>query len=307
MGKLRGSRPARGGTQINPPGSFIVGDLVALLTRTLGDAGCRAARTEARDILAMLLDVPRFWPTQYPAEVVPGSVATGALAAAVRRGAGEPFAYAVGRAAFRHLTLDVDERVLIPRPETEQLVQIILEYARDTPGGTALDIGTGSGAIALALASEGRFDRVIGTDISTDALAVAHGNGNHLGDALVTPVEWRLGGGFSPVSGARARIVASNPPYVALSEAMNLPASVRDWEPAIALFGGLDGLSVASELIRGATAVLEPAGLLVLEVDARRASLVAARVAAHDGYRDIAVHTDLAGRERFVTARRADT
>src|SRR5581483_7272493 len=97
---------------------------------------------------------------------------------------GAPFAYAVGRAAFRHLTLDVDPRVLIPRQETEVLVEAVLEWVGSADGGVAVDIGTGSGAIALALASEGPFARVIATDVSREALAVARGNVERLAPAL---------------------------------------------------------------------------------------------------------------------------
>jgi release factor glutamine methyltransferase len=223
-----------------------------------------------------------------------------------RRAAGAPFAYAVGRAAFRHLTLDVDERVLIPRQETEVLVDEVLARLADRPGGVCVDVGTGSGCIALALACEGRFDRVIATDVSLDALDVARANAAHVGRALCAPVEFRHGALLAPVRASEpplaARCVVSNPPYIAYGEAGALPSSVRDWEPPLALYAPNEGMAIIAALVRDAAALLEPGGLLALEVDARRAAL-AAELAATDGrYAEVAVRLDLAGRERFVLA-----
>ena len=281
-----------------------VGDLVAELTDALVAGAVPEARAEARDLVAALLEVPRFWPAMHREAPVDASLRAAALAAAAKRVRGAPFAYAAGRAAFRHLTLDVDERVLIPRQETEHLVELVLQT--DTArhgGGTAIDIGTGSGAIALALATEGRFDRVVATDVSSGALDVARRNLQLVDGALQSRVELRHGSLLAPVRAERARVLVSNPPYIALSEADALPASVRDWEPCVALFGGADGMGAIAALIHGGPAVLEPGGLLALEVDTRRASL-AAELAACDGrYDDVRVHLDLAGRERFLFAR----
>jgi len=121
------------------------------------------ALREARELLAAVHDMPRHWPTLEQATPVSADEWGRALHAAERRASGAPLQYAAGRASFRHLTLDVDERVLIPRPETELLIDIVLDALRGEPGGIAVDVGTGSGAIALALANEGQFDRVIGT------------------------------------------------------------------------------------------------------------------------------------------------
>ena len=282
-----------------------VGDLVAELTDALEAGAVPEARAEARDLVAALLEVPRFWPSLHREAPVDASLRAAALAAAVKRARGAPFAYAAGRAAFRHLTLDVDERVLIPRQETEHLVELVLQTnAARLGGGTAIDIGTGSGAIALALATEGRFDRVVATDVSSGALDVARQNLQLVDGALQSRVELRHGSLLAPVRAERARVLVSNPPYIALSEADALPASVRDWEPCVALFGGADGMGAIAALIHGGPSVLEPGGLLALEVDTRRASL-AAELAACDGrYEDVRVHLDLAGRERFLFARR---
>ena len=284
-----------------------VGELVAELTEMLEAGAVPDARTEARDLVAALLDVPRFWPAMHRDAPADASLRSAAQAAAAKRARGAPFAYAAGRAAFRHLTLDVDERVLIPRQETEQLVELVLQAAAPMDGGTAIDIGTGSGAIALALATEGRFDRVIATDVSSDALAVARRNVQLVDGALRSSVELRHGSLLAPVRAERARVLVSNPPYIALSEAATLPASVRDWEPCVALFGGADGMGAIAALVHGGPSILEPGGLLALEVDARRASL-AAELAACDGrYEDVRIDLDLAGRERFLFARLART
>jgi release factor glutamine methyltransferase len=273
----------------------------------LEGAGVAEARREGRDIVAAVVDMPRFWPALHRDEIMGEEVAVAARRAASKRASGAPFAYAVGRAAFRHLTLDVDERVLIPRQETELLVERVLEWAtREGGGGVAVDVGTGSGAIALALATEGCFDRVIATDISMGALQVARANVEHLAGALRAPVELRSGSLLAPVRDVRARVLVSNPPYIAHSEAAALPLSVRDWEPPIALFSGEEGMAATAALVRGAPAVLEPGGLLALELDSRRAAL-AAEIALADGrYRDVSVRLDFAGRERILLARRGE-
>ena len=276
---------------------------VAAIAAVLEAAGIPLPRDEARDMVAALLDQPRFWPSLHGDTVLEPGVLQAATGAARARAKGAPFAYAVGRASFRHLTLDVDPRVLIPRQETEQLVELVLQRF---PNGaaTVVDVGTGSGAIALALACEGRFDRVIGTDVSGDALAVARRNAELLAGAISAPFELRAGSLLEPVKGMLVSAVVSNPPYIAYGEAQALPASVRDWEPPLALLSGGDGMAATTIIVRDAAAVLEPGGMLALEVEARRASLVAELAATDGRYRDVRVELDLAGRERFVTASR---
>jgi len=221
-----------------------------------------------------------------------------------RRLRGEPLAYVVGEAAFRDLVLQVDARVLIPRPETEVVVEEALRVTADRAGGVAVDIGTGSGAIALALATEGRFDRVLATDVSADALAVAQGNADRLTATMarMAPVECRLGADLAPLQGVSARVIVSNPPYIAYEEAAALPASVRDWEPTVALFAAHGGLARYEVLVQGARRHLEPGGWLVLELDASRAVPVAAMAVAA-GYEQVQVKRDLAGRDRVLLAR----
>jgi release factor glutamine methyltransferase len=221
-----------------------------------------------------------------------------------RRLRGEPLAYATGYAAFRDLVLAVDARVLIPRPETEVVVGEALRVTRDTPGGLAVDIGTGSGAIALALATEGQFERVLATDVSLDALEVATANAARCVPAGTgAPVEFRVGADLAPLAGAPARVIVSNPPYIAYAEAAALPASVRDWEPPLALFAADEGMARYAVLVAGALAHLEPGGWLVLELDATRAGRTA-DLARVQGYESVQVVQDLAGRDRVLLARR---
>jgi release factor glutamine methyltransferase len=260
------------------------------------------AARDAAELVAALLDVPRHWPILNAGNRVDAEVRRRARHAAERRAAGAPLAYAVGRANFRSLTLDVDERVLIPRPETELLVDLVLARAR--PAGVVVDVGTGSGAIAISLSLEGEFDRVFATDISADALIVARGNARKYAVSNVEFAHGHLLGPTTQAAPRRLTAVVSNPPYISFADIAELPASVRDWEPAVALFSGRSGLGITAQLVRQAGARLEAGGLLALEVDARRASLVAEMVASDSRFQDVSVHLDLAGRERFVLASR---
>nr|MBA3465903.1 peptide chain release factor N(5)-glutamine methyltransferase [Gemmatimonadaceae bacterium] len=252
---------------------------------------------------AGLLDVPRSWLSLNCDAPVAADFRAVALTAARRLAAGVPIAYAVGRTTFRHLTLDVDERVLIPRPETEVLVDVVLARCGLRTAVVA-DIGTGSGAIALSLAFEQSFGRVIATDISMDALAVARKNLDRLAPTLKSPVELRHGSVLAPLAGERLDAIISNPPYISFTEAAELPPGVRDWEPAVALMAAADGLSVTRQLVRTAPDYLHAGGLLAMEVDTRRAGVVAEVLLVDERYREVEVLTDLTGRERFVAARR---
>ncbi|HZJ01472.1 MAG TPA: peptide chain release factor N(5)-glutamine methyltransferase [Gemmatimonadaceae bacterium] len=260
---------------------------------------------QGSDIIAALLEVPRSWPMMNRDAAIDAEIISAARNAASKLRKGAPFAYAVGTACFRHLNLLVDERVLIPRPETEVLVGEILDRMKPRAAwGTAIDIGTGSGAIALSLASEGKFERVIATDASLDALDVVRSNTERSRAALCAPVELRHGSLLAPVAGEKAQVVVSNPPYVAFAEAADLPAGVRDWEPPLALFSGHNGMNASAGIVRDSVSILEPGGILALEVDERRASLVAELMMQNGAYADIGVRLDLAGRERFVFATR---
>jgi len=298
-----GMRHATGARQVRD----LVGQLAAVVA---SNEEIEDPVREAREIVAAILDAPRHWAIVNSEQVLDAALAERAVAAAERRGAGAPLAYAVGTAGFRSLTLQVDERVLIPRPETELLVDLVLRHFRGRSGGVVVDVGTGSGAIALALAKEGRFERIVGTDISSDALTLAMTNAAKIGvrvefvcgDLLRALVEPRPEGQEPRTLHA----VVSNLPYISHAEASSLPPSVRDWEPAVALFSGANGLALTARLVKQAAERLAPEGLLALEVDSRRASLVAELVGADQRYANVTVQLDLAGRERFVLATRRE-
>jgi release factor glutamine methyltransferase len=218
----------------------------------------------------------------------------------------EPVQYILGDAAFRQLRLLVDRRVLIPRPETEVLVDEVLRWAAARPGPLrALDIGTGSGAIALGLASEGKFDLVVATDSSPAALEVAAANAAALG--LAERVQLRAGALWAAVpAGERYDVVVSNPPYVAEGERAGLAPEVREWEPAAALYGGEDGLAVVRGIVAGARARLVAGGLLALEIGATQAPAVRGLLESEGGaWGAPRVVRDLAARDRVVLAEAA--
>ncbi len=216
-----------------------------------------------------------------------------------RHAAGEPLAYATGVAGFRRLDLRVGPQVLIPRPETEGLVRLVLDWA-DTEGrhGAAADIGTGSGCIALSLAVEGSFARVYATDVSEEALRVARGNLDRVRPD--TPVDLLLGEFFEPLDGARLDVIVANPPYVTPEEFDGLDSSVRLYEPREALVSEENGMKHTRALLAGAREHLAIGGLLALEIDAGRAD-IALDVARRCGW-EARVEADIFGRPRYLLA-----
>jgi release factor glutamine methyltransferase len=206
-------------------------------------------------------------------------------------------AHVAGRVGFRGLLLKSDRRALIPRPETEGLVDLLLARVRT---GRVADIGTGSGCIALTLALEGGFAAVTALDVSPDALAQAEENRVMTG-ARVSLVRGDL---CAPLRAGSLDAVISNPPYLTEGEYATLDPSVRRWEPAAALVSGPDGLGATSRLLHDTRSILRAGGWLAIEVDCTRAAAVAAQAGAL-GWMDVAIHTDLFGRERYLLARRS--
>jgi release factor glutamine methyltransferase len=221
-----------------------------------------------------------------------------ALRAAVRRrAAGEPLAHVVGQVGFRRLALRSDRRALIPRPETEGLIDHLLARVRT---GRAADVGTGTGCLALSLALEGSFDLVLAGDLSAEALALAEENRREANAAV------RLFRGDLVESLAEGALDAliSNPPYLSAAEYAGLDRSVRDWEPRLALESGADGMDATGRLLRGGLRVVRPGGWIALEVDCTRAAGAAAQ-ARGLGWSEVVVQADLFGRERYLLARRS--
>jgi release factor glutamine methyltransferase len=275
-------------------------ELLRWTAEYLGEKGFHNARLNGELLLSGVLGVKRLdLYLQFDRPLRPEELAE-FKARLLRRAKREPLQYIEGEAHFRELRLRVDPRVLIPRPETEQLVQRVLDWAAARPGLAAADVGTGSGAIALALATEGPFERVVATDVEAGALEAARANHAHAAPAA--PVEFRLGSGVAPLRGDRFDVLVSNPPYIGTGERDSLDEEVRDWEPATALFAGADGLDVIRELVAGAPAVLRPGGLLALEIGEGQGAAVAGLVGARGGFRSPRVEKDLAGRDRIVLA-----
>lgn len=221
-----------------------------------------------------------------------------------RRRAGEPVQYVLGEWSFRHITLAVDRRVLIPRPETELVAEVALDKASAIgPPRVVVDLGTGSGAIGLALAHElpRQGTTVWITDASADALDVARANIAGIGPAGAN-VRVALGSWFDALpADVTADVVVANPPYVAVGSP-DLAEEVGEWEPADALFAGPDGLDDIRRIIGGARERLAPGGWLVLEIGADQGVAVAELLAAA-GYVDVEVRPDLAGHDRIALAR----
>jgi release factor glutamine methyltransferase len=222
-----------------------------------------------------------------------------------RRGRGEPLQYVLGIWGFRRLDLVVDRRVLIPRPETEAVVEVALaelrRLARRQP--LAVDLGTGSGAIALSLALEAPGARVWGTDRSDDALAVARANLAGMGSRVATRVRLAAGDWFDALPGemrGQVDLVVSNPPYVGAAEA--LPADVADWEPAGALIAGPTGLEAVERILATAPDWLRRPGAVVVEIAPHQAG-AATELARRTGFDRVDVQPDLAGRLRALVGR----
>jgi len=217
-----------------------------------------------------------------------------------RRLQGAPVAYLTGTREFWSLALSVTPAVLVPRPETELLVELALELMPNLqacpspqPARSVLDLGTGSGAVALAIASERPRSRVTGIDISQPALDIASHNAHSLG---LSHIDWRLGSWFEPVPGERFDVIVANPPYVAAADPALEQLSA---EPAIALCAGPTGLEALAAIAGGAASHLHEHGWLILEHGSDQAPLVAQLLERH-GFTGIRSHLDFSGRPRVT-------
>ena len=273
-----------------------VGRLLTEARARLRDAGVEEAPREAARIWAGLLHLPTGEAWLARERQASEAEAERFVAAVARRAAGEPLAYVTGWTGFRRLTLATDRRALIPRPETEGLVDLVLAKRRD---GIAADVCTGTGCIALALADEGRFETVHAVELDAEAHALA--TENIRGSGL--RVRLHRGDLVTPLLGLGLDVLVSNPPYIAEEEYQALDGSVREWEPRAALASGRDGLLHTRRLLDEGRGALRAGGLVALELDATRAGR-SAELAKEFGWTDIAVHRDLYGRERYLTARR---
>lgn len=279
-------------------GRSVEGALAAAAGR-LREAGIPEARREAARLAEAAWRLPPGQARLEGANPLRDERAARLEALVARRAGGEPLAHVAGTAGFRRLDLAIDRRALIPRPETEGLVELVLTRM---DRGVAADVCTGSGCIALSLALEGRFDRVVGTDCSDAALELARENAARTG----LQVEWRLGNLVEPLRGERLDVLVANPPYLTDAEHAALDPAVRAWEPALALRSGTDGLEATRALLAGGLEVVKPGGWIALEVDCERGAAVA-RLATTLGWGAAELHRDLFDRARYVLARRSES
>jgi release factor glutamine methyltransferase len=215
-----------------------------------------------------------------------------------RRCAGEPLQHVTGEQGFRRLRVGVRPGVFVPRPETEVLVQVVLDAAAEVESPVVVDVCTGSGAVALAIKDERPDATVFAVDLSPEAVALARENAETLGVAM-TVFEGSLLDPLPPDLRGQVDVVVCNPPYVALEQRDSLPADVRA-EPELAVFGGID---LYERLFAQAIACLRPGGLLAVEIEESMAASVS-EAAERAGFEDLAVRRDLAGRDRVVCGRR---
>jgi release factor glutamine methyltransferase len=272
--------------------------LDALLRAGAARLSTSEARFEAEQLLLQALGRERAWLFAHGSDPVDAVVQATFSTLLERRIAGEPLAYITGRRGFWTLDLQVTPATLIPRADTERLVELALERL---PAGRALqvaDLGTGSGAIALAIASERPQAQVLATDASADALAVAQANAQS--HALVN-VDFAHGDWFTPLAGRRFDLIASNPPYIEAGDAHLQQGGLR-FEPAAALASGADGLDDIRRIVAQAGAHLLPGGWLLLEHGFDQGQAVRA-LQLQAGFTEVQTARDLEGRDRVTLGR----
>jgi len=271
-------------------------DLLADAARAIGGD---EARADAEVLLARALDRDRAWLFAHALDIPADADAQRYSALVARRVAGEPIAYITGRRGFWTLDLEVGPGVLIPRPETELLVELALERIPRDATSRVLDLGTGSGAIALAIASERPDARVIAVDSSAAALAIATRNRDGL---RLANVELRHGDWFAPVAGERFDLIVSNPPYIAHDDP-HLRAGDLRHEPPGALASGADGLDAIRTIVASAPRHLETGAWLLLEHGHGQGAAVRAVLEA-GGLCEVFTAQDLGARDRASGGRR---
>jgi len=262
-------------------------------------AQCGLAPVDAQVLLAHVVGRDRAWLVAHRDDVLATAQADAFLALAQRRRDGEPVAYLTGLKEFWGLPLRVSNAVLVPRPETETLVELALEWIARDADARVLDLATGSGAVALAIAHERPRAHVVATDISEAALAVARDNAGRLGLANVECVEsdwWRA------LGGQRFDVIVSNPPYVAAGDPHLAQGDLR-FEPTLALVAQGGGLAALRTIVAGAPRFLAPGGALAVEHGFDQSDPVQA-LFRESGFARIVVRCDLAGIARVVGARR---
>lgn len=272
--------------------------LDALLRDAAAQLPLPESRYEVEHLLMHVLQRDRAWLFAHATDLVPAGVQTEFSALLRRRIGGEPVAYLTGKRNFWTLELKVTPDTLIPRPETELLVELALERLPENALHAVADLGTGSGAIALAIACERPNARVIGTDVSAAALTVAHENARANN---VHNVEFRHGSWFAPLAGKRFQIVVSNPPYIAAGDPHLRQGDLR-FEPAGALASGVDGLDAIREITARAPGHLVAGGWLLLEHGWEQGESIRALL-TQAGFAEVSTAKDLEERDRVTLGR----
>lgn len=271
-------------------------------TRDLAACGSPSPRLDAEVLLAQFLKIDRLQLCTHPERELTETEAAGFARWVGRRRGGEPVAYIVGVKEFWSLPLEVNREVLIPRPETECLIEELLERCgREAGDLRIIDVGTGSGAIAIALARELPAARIVATDISPGALEVA--GRNAVAHGVAGRLEFLQGDLFASASGTFDCIV-SNPPYIPDETYPLLPAGIREFEPRQALIAGPDGTAFHREIIRGGTHRLKAGGWVFLEIGEGQKELVEALFRDEGIYDTIRFRRDYGGIERVAMARK---
>jgi release factor glutamine methyltransferase len=257
------------------------------------------ARTDAELLLLHILGKDKAWLMTHLDMELAANLAARYIELLERRGNGEPVQYITGETEFYGLPFRVTRDVLIPRPETEHLVEKVIELAVLFPAPRVVDIGTGSGCIAVTLACHLPQAHITTIDLSAAALAIAEENAKR-NEVAIRFLEGDL---LAPVAGEHFDFVVSNPPYVPNSDRATLSVEVRDYEPALALFAGDDGLEVYRNLIPAAFDALNPGGFLLLEIGYSQSSAIA-DLLSRSGFAQIEFTPDLQGIPRVACARR---
>ena len=276
-----------------------LGEVFSRLAVKLREAGFAESGLEAQLLLAHVLQIEPGQIRLRPEILVTADTFAQAEALIERRKAGEPVAYLTGRREFWSLSFRVGPGVLVPRPDTETLVEAVLEARPDTRAALRiLDLGTGSGCLLAALLHEYPLALGVAIDLSDKAVQIARQNLSALG--LVARAELHRGSWFEPVEGA-FDVIVSNPPYITPTVIETLAAEVRDHEPRLALDGGEDGLEAYRQIFSGAKAHLAPEGLIAVEIGYDQGATVPA-VARENGLYHVVNHQDLSGHPRVIAA-----
>jgi len=285
------------------PGRWTIRDILTWTTGYFGSKGIPTPRLDAEILLAHCLDRERLYLYLNLDRPLQSAERSRYRELVGRRASREPIALITGVKEFWSIPLRIAPGVLIPRPETEILVEAIIDQIRDLPASRVLELGTGSGAIAVAVAKENERVQILATDLDPSALRIADLNARHAD--VSGSVEFLAADLFSAIRpGKTFDLICSNPPYVPRDLIPTLEPEVRDFEPHAALNGGPDGLDLIRELARHSPDYLKDAGALILEIGDGQEELVRGILTTLGGFREILTTADLAGKPRVIMAKR---